>query len=214
MHSVLPKSLRGREPSRPPERAADGFAAKVEDLRVRLHKNLVDAQQRQTKYAKGEEMLFKVGDKVWLSTKHIRTSRLSKKLDYKRIGPYRVCKVVNKNAYKLELPATLRIHDVFHVSLLDLYREPVPGQPSGKPVLVISDDLPDSEEYWEVERILDSRVRLSGKERKRRIEYLVQWAGYSHIYTTWEPEENLEHCGGPLGEFYKAYPNKPRPRRR
>lgn len=39
------------------------------------------------------------------------------------IGPHRVLKRVGLVAYKLELPLKLyRIHDVFHVSMLRIYR--------------------------------------------------------------------------------------------
>jgi hypothetical protein len=209
MHSVLP-TVRGTRRILPSERAADNYAIKLEELRERLKRNILDAQERQSKYAKGKEMTFNIGDKVWLSTKHIKTARLSKKLDYKRIGPYTVSKVVNKNAYKLELPHTLRIHNVFHVSLLDVYRPPVIGQPPAEPLPAISADDPEMEEY-EVERILDSRAR--GRGRKRRIEYLVQWAGYAYISTTWEPSEKVENCAELVDEFHAANPSKPRPPR-
>lgn len=153
-------------------------------------------------------MNFNVGDKVWLSTKHIKTTRTSKKLDYKRIGPYQVSKVINRNAYKLDLPATLRIHNVFHISLLDTYTEPIPGQLPAEPMPVISSDEPDSNE-WEVDRILDSRARSRGRSRK--VQYLVQWAGYAYIRTSWEPAENLENSGKLTVEFHAANPSKPRP---
>jgi hypothetical protein len=64
---------------------------------------LQEAQANQTKYAGGKEVIFEVGDMVWLSSRHFRTTRQSKKLDYKRAGPYTVSKVINKNAYKLDL---------------------------------------------------------------------------------------------------------------
>src|SRR5439155_968659 len=166
------------------ERSADDHVTKITELREQLQKNILEAQERQTKYAGGKDMTFNVGDKVWLSTRNIKTSRASKKLDYKRIGPYTVTKVINKNAYKLNLPPTLRIHNVFHVSLLDAYKSPVTGQLPPEPLPVISSDDPDSTE-WEVERIIDSRTR--GRGPIRRIEYLVQWAGYAYIRTTWEP---------------------------
>jgi hypothetical protein len=72
-------------------------------------------------------MAFEVGDKVWLSAKHIQTARTSKKLDYKRLGPFKVTKVINGNVYRLELPYSMKVHNVFHVSLLDRYVGPVPG---------------------------------------------------------------------------------------
>ena len=33
---------------------------------------------------------YQVRDKVWLSTKNIKTKRLSRKLDYKQVGPFTV----------------------------------------------------------------------------------------------------------------------------
>ena len=123
---------------------------KITELREQLQKNILEAQERQTKYAGSKDMTFNIGDKVWLSTRNIKTSRASKKLDYKWIGPYTVTKVINKNTYKLNLPPTLRIHNVFHVSLLDAYKSPVTGQLPLEPLPVISSDDPDLIE-WEVE---------------------------------------------------------------
>ena len=43
------------------------------------------------------------------------------KLEAKFFGPFRVLHPVEKQAYKLELPRNWKIHDVFHVSLLEQY---------------------------------------------------------------------------------------------
>ena len=40
---------------------------------------------------------YKIGDMVWLSTKNIHTERPSKKLDHKRIGPYKVTESVGSS---------------------------------------------------------------------------------------------------------------------
>jgi len=63
------------------------------------------------------DVTFEVGDKVWLSTKHIKTQRPSKKLDYKWIGPFNVLKKHGISC-KLSLPESIKIYNVFHPSLL------------------------------------------------------------------------------------------------
>ena len=161
---------------------------------------MLQAQQRQTKYAGGKQITFEVGHQVWLSTKHFRTTRPWKKLDYKHTGPYTVSKIINKNAYKLDLPNTMQNQNVFHVSLLDRYAPPVEGQPPSEPQPMIVDDS----EEWEVDRILDSKLRY------RKLHYLIQWAGYSHIRMSWEPAENLENVQEMVDNFHRTHPEKPR----
>lgn len=65
-------------------------------------------------------VVFKPGDLVWLSTKNLKTSRSSKKLDYKNIGLFKVAKLY-RISYALDLPAIIRIYNMFHPSLLSLY---------------------------------------------------------------------------------------------
>jgi hypothetical protein len=139
---------------------------------------------------------------VWLSTKHFRTTSPSKKLDYKRAGLYTVSKSINQNAYKLNLPKTMRNDNVFHVSHLDWYTLPGIGQPPSEPLLTIVDE--SGEEEWEVDRILNS------KRRYRKLHYLVQWAGYSHIRTSCEPADNFENSQELVAEFHQKHAGKPR----
>ena len=53
-----------------------------------------------------------------MNSKYIKTKQ-NRKLEAKFFGPFRVLHPVEKQAYKLELPRKWRIHNVFHVSLLE-----------------------------------------------------------------------------------------------
>jgi hypothetical protein len=62
----------------------------------------------------------------------------------------------------------------------------------------------DHSEEWEVDRILDS------KRRYRKLHYLVPWAGYRYVLTTWEPAENLGIAQELVDKFHRSHPEKPR----
>ncbi len=68
------------------------------------------------------EPAFKEGDKVYLLWKHIKTKRLSTKLDFKKLGPFKVLNKVSLVNYKLQLPKDSRLYLVFYVLLLELVR--------------------------------------------------------------------------------------------
>jgi len=65
------------------------------------------------KYRK--EMTFAVGDKIWLWMIDIWTRRPSQKLDQKKIGLYTITKIINRNAYQLNLSVHLQIWPVFNI---------------------------------------------------------------------------------------------------
>jgi len=112
-------------------------------------------QTEQANKARHPDPVLNPGDKVWLQRKHIQTTRPSNKLDHKQIGPYTILEKVGSHTYKLDLTATVKIHPVFHISLLEPRAsiEPIPGhnQPPPPPVVI------QEQQEWEVEKVLDSR---------------------------------------------------------
>ncbi len=162
-------------------------------------------QKKQANHRRKDYPNFKVGDKVWLLRKNIATTRPCAKLDYKRLGPFKIAKLVSLVACHLELPPQFKIHNVFHVSLLEPYHEnQIPKRHRKPPTLV---EIEGQEEF-EVQEVLDSK-RIRGK-----LLYLVFWRGYPPSEITWEPAENLVHAQDLVNWFHQRYPYKPARSRR
>jgi hypothetical protein len=179
--------------------AAQQRAAAISNEREKLKERLRHAVEYQKKwYDKSHTPRhYRVGDKVLLSSKNIRLSRPSRKLDFRFLGPFRITEALGTQAYRLELPKTLgAIHPVFHVSLLEPYhRRGGEGSPTPPPAILME----DGEEY-EVEAILDQR------QRRGKPQYLVKWLGYPDWETSWEDESNLGNAKARLQEFKSNRP--------
>jgi hypothetical protein len=116
---------------------------------------------------------------VLLSTENIRLkSPGTQKLLPRYIGPFAVKARKGSVSYELDLPSSLRVHHVFHVSLLKPYKTDGSVQPPPLP-LSVDETCP----VFEVEAVL--------RFRPKRKMYLVQWKGYGKEHHTWEPERNL-----------------------
>jgi hypothetical protein len=185
--------------------AAEGFAKQLSELQATLKLQLQAAQESYKASAdkyRNKAPTFKVGSKVWLLRRNIKTTRPCDKLDYRRLGPFIIQRQINPVAYRLELPAAMKVHPVFHVSLLEPYRESTfPGRLQQPPPSI---EIENHEEY-EVEKILDSRHKWG------RLEYFVHWSGYDINERTWEPAENLANAPEKVQEFHQRYPRKPKP---
>jgi hypothetical protein len=192
---------------------AGGEVPSAEERVQRLHRERETleqlwrrAQEWQTSAynKKHEAKSYKVGDLVLLSLKNLKIRAPSKKLAPRQQGPYRILDAVGAQAYRLALPKEMsRIHDVFHVSLLEPWRSRDGSEELPMPVQLDEDSQPE----WEVEEILADR------KHKGRIEYLVKWQGWPSSYNQWEPEDHLE--GAPdLLEAYHALATAPTRKRR
>ena len=95
------------------------------------------------------------GDMVWLLPRNIRTTRPCRKLDHKKIRPFKILAKIASNAYKLELPSTMKIHNTFDISLLEPYNDNQFPSQSKQPLPPI---IIEGEPEYELKEIFDSRL--------------------------------------------------------
>ncbi|MBW0482226.1 hypothetical protein O181_021941, partial [Austropuccinia psidii MF-1] len=64
--------------------------------------------------------VFNLGEMVWLSSKNIKSTRPTKKMSERWLGPFPILKKISNHPYHLKLPSQWKfIHPVFHTSLLE-----------------------------------------------------------------------------------------------
>jgi Chromo (CHRromatin Organisation MOdifier) domain len=129
------------------------------------------------------EPTLKKGDKIYLIQQNIQTKQPNTKLDHKKLGLFKIKRIIGPINYKLVLPKTINIYLVFYISLLEL------ALPGVLLVPVTEIELVNPNMEYKVEEILDH------KQVKNCIKYLVKWTDYLYSENTWETKiilKNLE----------------------
>jgi hypothetical protein len=135
---------------------------------------------------------------VLLSTENIstanKTDKPAKKLEPKFIGPYKIIEQVNDNAFRLDLPPTMRHHPVFNADLLRPYKSSPPEFGDRTPPRP-PPDIVDGEEEYEIDRILDH------KKIGRTQYWKVKWKGYPAGQATWETKSAFTNAKDIFEEY-------------
>jgi hypothetical protein len=154
------------------------------DVRVRLEQAQAVYKRFYDKHHRAVQ--FCVDDWVWLRLRHRAPASLQGtvkgKLRPRFYGLYRISTIINKVAYRLELPPGARLHDVFHVGLLKKY---VGAPPSAPPALP-----PTHNGAMVLEPDRAVRARLARGVRQ----ILVQWKGEPPSSATWEDVDSFVEC--------------------
>ena len=187
------------------------FIQELQDAHTKARKCLQAAQDRQKMYADNSRraVQYRLGQQVLLHTKNISLRMIgSPKFLPKYIGPFKITEKINEVAYRLDLPPTMKVHNVFHVSLLEEYRTREEGGKVHPPPLP---ELIDGALEYEVEQILlhqyHTKATKKNKTQKHRVtelRYLVKWAGYDVEHITWEPAENCQNCPEKVQEYWDS----------
>jgi hypothetical protein len=191
--------------------AADNLADRLRLIREELIAQLRYSQEcakHRYDVHRAPSPSFKIGDLVMLLRRNIKTTRPSPKLDFRKLGPFKIAEKLSEKVYRLALPPSLsRLHPNFNVDLLEPYISPssFPGRSDPLPTpmpLLDEGSAPGSA----IKTILD--VRQIG----RRFDYLVKFEDQPDSEQSWVPLTDIptaynEH----IEQYHRRNPSRPRP---
>ena len=184
---------------------AENITGTMENILKLLKGNLQRSKQAMTAQANKHRKLvrYSPGDKVWLSSNNITTVRPSRKLEDKMLGPFEVVKPIG-TSYRLKLPSSMKVHPVFHTSLLRSDpNDPLPGQITDAPRPVET----ENGDEWLVDEILDSR------RHHNRLQYKVKWNGFERDNDWYNTDRNeFANAQDVVDNFHARYPHKAGPK--
>lgn len=179
----------------------------MQEVQHALRENLTRAKEDQARFYnkdKRVDVTYAPGDWVWLSRKYIKTRRQNSKLDVQRLGPFRVRRMVGKNAAELDLTQQFsRLHPVFNVSLLMPYLSQE-DPPAGTIDDAKQDFLTDFVDWASTEYIMDYRCLTPDIH-----EYLIREHGTSTLDDEWKLLTTLSpHLDQFLQNFHARKPSR------
>ncbi len=129
------------------------------------------AKKNETKYYDKKHIfrIFNVENKILLNFKNIHTSRSFKKLDHKYYESFEMQNLVEKQTYKLSLLHTFRIHNVFHVFLLKLFKKRFDE------MITLFSIMLNEKRHDEVKLILKNKLY------RKKLQYFVKWLNWSNV---------------------------------
>ncbi len=103
------------------------------------------------------------------------------------MGPFKIKFKKGASAYTLKLPMNWHIHPTFNKAFLTPYNLlAFPNHEQPPPPLP---DLIDGAEHYEVEKVLDSRLRKvrgrQGEPSRCVTDYFIKWKGYRPESNSW-----------------------------
>ena len=123
-----------------------------------------------------------IEDKVWLNVKNLNTAHSAVKLNNYYVRSFKVKCIFEKNSLVIELKLSefMKVHSVFHITLLShVTTDSLSGQRQEPWELIVTEN---SEWVWYVIRIFNFKVNQCFNSLL--LKYYVKWEGY---FSIWEP---------------------------
>ncbi|KAF1333397.1 Retrovirus polyprotein, partial [Globisporangium splendens] len=180
-------------------KSAKDFVLKQEAFLKMTQDAMSEAQERMKHYydRNRNHQEFQIGDEVLLNGKNLdirhKGFAQTTKLAPRYIGPYKIIRKVHKDSYELLLPKGLKLHPVFHTSLLKPYQKDDKRTQEVRKVI-----LADGSEGQLVKTVIGHR------KRKSHMQYKIWWLGETKEPATWVPIDNLKQVQGHIDLYWDA----------
>ncbi|SLM35915.1 reverse transcriptase domain protein [Lasallia pustulata] len=164
-------------------------AAKAEDITGTME-NILELMKKNA--AKSQETMKRHADK--------HRKEITYEIEAKMLGPFPIVKKVG-TSYELELPQTMKVHNVFHSNLPHKDPgDPLPGQIQEPPGPIVTADG----EEWDLADILNSRWHYS------RLQYRCAWVDEKTRDLEWYYTDGGEFDNSQdiVKDFHDRYPRK------
>ena len=154
---------------------------------------------------------FPIRSWAYIKAQFFHTTRPSKKLAEKFLGPYKVIAQPGTHSITLHLLDSLHaIHPMFHVSMLEpATLNVIPDRVKPPPPLIFVVSEPE----FEITEVLDSKI--DHRCSKCKLLYLVHWTGYAGTdeEKSWILASELGNAPELVLDFHQLYLAKPGPLR-
>ena len=154
------------------------------------------------------QQMFEIGELVLLDNKNLdirhKGYAVKNKLAPRFNGPYTIIKKHSKDSYELAMPPGLKIHPVFHTSLLKKYNKDENERRDNRVAKTLLND-------GTIGQLIESVI--GHRKVNNKMEYKIKWLGESKHQATWEPEINLTQAKGLINEYNSNRRKVGRPRR-
>ena len=104
-------------------------------------------------------------------------------------GTYTILDKIGENAYRLDLPPQLGIHDVINVNQMKLFEPPLLEE--RVTITYPVDNILDFQMPLDTDTILDTKTRST--RNREHISYLVSHQGQTAAQATWMTAKSLQH---------------------
>jgi hypothetical protein len=157
-------------------------------------------QKRHANQKRTSSFEYEFEDMIWLFIKNIKIERFFRKLNHKWIESYKIKKVL-KDACQLNLSSSMKIHDIFYISLLrktaiDSFIEQI--QSSSCSIMINENE----EEKYEINDILDNRYHYD------KLQYRIVWIDHFSDRAWYSAENFQNHSKNILIEYHQKYSDK------